>query len=474
MSSKKVGTKRKIVEISQLYQQQHAPNIKRQQQNAARDARRRGRELKVDPEITKFLSEHNRKLQEKKEEKYNQKILKQHQLLATEKLKHEYPILAQTLDEVLGQSLTINEFTDFQNQYKSNPERCWSSNTRQLECSYDDTDNNSLVWNTSKHLADILAPRTIEAIEAATLAVQTNAIDIFNVDCYLPVRRHAEAWGFSNCADCGYTGVTETNAVGSRNSETSTTITHPKHFRKMSILRLWAGCLGGFIGKTADENDKKKTKALVNFFRVVLLPSGVASRYNEPFNCAGETLLKFILKLRYEYNSNHNTFQLKSDPAVIIMHLFPIDSCLDIQLLRRVSDDCLWQIVPAHDESNGWVANLYGRREDWPYPSGTAKLYQSAVYVHNKIKQFQEFKDKYYKTAGFILEILSCYFDSFVASGTAKAANTFDTAIAATATTFGTTADDYAKTIIIQNSLINDLFGRIKKLSMSQLVLAYL
>jgi hypothetical protein len=175
--------------------------------------------------------------------------------------------------------------------------------SKTLACSYDDLDRNSLVWNTTKALADILAPRTAAAISAGIKAIEDGTIDLSHVDCYLPVHRPPDASMVSGCSDCRF------------QKGTLTASRDPRSRRKMSILRLWAGTqTRGFI------------HVMRRFFFEVLLPTGLASRYNEPFNCTGHTVIDWMLKLEYttsSFSDSRDSAALSPDLAVTLVAYFP-------------------------------------------------------------------------------------------------------------------------------------------------------
>jgi hypothetical protein len=212
-----------------------------------------------------------------------------------------------------------------QNQYASNPERLWSSNSEMFKCSYDDTKNDSLLSVTSRKVGDMIASRSTEGFAAARKAIFTGAIPIEHVDCFLPVTRDtADPY----CSDCH--GM-------ERNP-------NPALCRKRSILRLWAGALGA-VSPTAVSLSQlsPRCRELFRFFYQVLLPTGLASRYNEVFNCKGQTVGAFMMEqfyahLGYDERQPRNLHELhpsiRISPALILAAQFPVQSLINLSTDR--------------------------------------------------------------------------------------------------------------------------------------------
>lgn len=190
-----------------------------------------------------------------------------------------------------------------QTAYASNPDRMTRRDLVTLQCAHNDIDTDSVVWNTTKQLADILSPRTIDAFQAALDAVSSGAVALTNVDCFLPVHRLEDRW-HPGCRFCGFgrddAGGAVTGAIPSDRR------------RKLSLLRMWAGSSWTF----------ESSGVLGSFFHRVLLPTGLATRYNEACDCRGQTALDFLLGNEYWYSlSTSSTLPL--DQAALLVACFP-------------------------------------------------------------------------------------------------------------------------------------------------------
>lgn len=240
--------------------------------------------------------------------------------------------------------------TRHQQAYASNPNRMTRRDLVTLQCAHNDIDTDSIVWNTTKQLATILAPRTIGAYDAALNAVSSGAVALANVDCFLPVHRLGDAWGFNGCDSCGFG-----RGDGNRDNDAAVPIDRR---RKLSLLRLWAGASW----------TRESRGVLERFFHEVLLPTGLATRYNEACNCRGQTVLDFLLGLNYWYGA---TSTLALDQATLMVAYFPASRRLNHTREIRAN------------ESDEHIDN---------YGSGVVytNVYPNAVYLKRELKAQQD------------------------------------------------------------------------------------
>jgi hypothetical protein len=177
--------------------------------------------------------------------------------------------------EVVSEAGTISVHYE-QQSYASNPERLRPCDSKTLKCEYNDIDTDSLVWTTTLQLATIMQERTVTAYCNALIAVRSKQIDLRYVDCFLPVFRDTRE---DYCYQCKATSVS----------------------RKLSILRMWLG--DNFTNCLSYKNDElnRQYEPCKAFFFEVLIPTGLATRYNEPCDCSGQTAIDWLIDVCYGY-----------------------------------------------------------------------------------------------------------------------------------------------------------------------------
>lgn len=277
------------------------------------------------------------------------------------------PIQAHAL---FGRPLTMSDLRLYQQEYTQNPKRCWSSNVKSLRCEEDDTETDSVLWKTSKAVADAIADRETKSFLDICTRVRHGLIDIKNIDCFLPVARVEDAFMISGCADCGF-GRGDTNRWKTTLSD--------KQRRKLSILRLWLGASAGTNFKAAIQDDRlggdgyppqrvgDRPRALAMFFREILLPTGFATRYNEPFNCSGQRAMDFALQMFRGHAAG---------PALIMAALMPSDACMHVS--RSIDEHSLWHIRPLE-----WYERTFHYTDD----AARIEADRASVLIDMRLKQ---------------------------------------------------------------------------------------
>lgn len=264
-----------------------------------------------------------------------------------------------------GPRVTMAELHEYQRRYAANPERRWPNTrsatwdcARLISVDRPDADRDLLaavtpqsrLRDTTFSLASCIANGGIAAYETALRWVDEGHTDLHNVDCCLPAYyvpydlRLTEGVcptiATRPCPGCGY--------VFSLPKEKETDApTGGSGWWKASILSLWineirtvfspqqtpafiAACRSANTSIAAPSHhsdsrlkfDQRYWSALVRFFRVVLLPCGLASRYNEPCQCTGQTAIQCAVERDSQEHADR--YSMDISPAVIVTGLMPL------------------------------------------------------------------------------------------------------------------------------------------------------
>jgi hypothetical protein len=277
------------------------PSDEKRLDRSDRDDRRKQREGKRDLLLKDATEEMNQSLDARKRLR---KAKRKAERDAEKAQKKQGKIKALTT-AVVGHPLTAIELRNFQKAYASNPERLWSNTSEVFKCSYDDTKNDSVLWTTTRKLGDMIASRSTEGFIKARQAILSGEIAIAYVDCFLPVTRDLED---PYCLDCRHGSSTGYQRPYP-----------PASCRKRSILRSWIGAADVDYNSLSPNGItlSPRGQQLLWFFNDVLLPTGLASRYNEVFNCRGQSVGTFTAELFRVHMGDHDS-DYRDDPKIKI------------------------------------------------------------------------------------------------------------------------------------------------------------
>lgn len=254
--------------------------------------------------------------------------------------------------------LTMDQLRSAQQAYASNPDRRWVHDPATFKCEYDDRGREDLVWKTTQKVAAmIMTTRDVRSYEAVLKAVEAKEIDLKYVDCYLPAYRDV---GNVYCNECSFGGRRPLNDKTALE----------RHYRKLSLLRIWAGSArlptldipelhqtvcGTVEHKNWDEcpyaslrpilyrtysDDHFATnhhparihemRVMDRFMREVLLPTGLATRYNEGFNCRNANVLEFAIDLCNAFQVETSQAEFQMSIPMLLLYAFPAPAMMNI------------------------------------------------------------------------------------------------------------------------------------------------
>jgi hypothetical protein len=295
-------------------------------------------------------------------------------------------MLETAIKALLPAPLTMEDIKAFDAQYRANPARLWRNESAMLKCAYDDTMRTDRVWTTTKKLATMISNRSQEAFQSGLDAIKNGAIDLKDVDCFLPVFRHQKD---RYCMDCRHGSSERIARLPNGCSVPSSAC------RKMSIMRLWVGAIGaGFSHRQMvevnawkeEEGEEPRDETVVktlshlatfsSFLHTVLFPTGFATRYNEVFNCRGMSALEMAIGLSYRYGGGHG---FCFTPALMLLQAMPLEAIMPCRHKVHASDYGV--------NSPDWYEERYGRGG-----SDAHRIYActDVTYVKDKLKAHQD------------------------------------------------------------------------------------
>lgn len=216
------------------------------------------------------------------------------------------------VEQRCGARLTMDQLTFYQLQYASNPERLWKTHPDKFLCRVPHLppETDTLLWKTTQQVGNMLSGRNQYALQAILSSVEKKEIDLKYVDCFLPVMRMPDQFCDTGCSNCNYSG-------GFR--------------RKMSIVRAWIS-----MHTFASE-------VMWDFFNIILLPTGLASRYNEIATCCQRSVLNFASSLGLTDCIPRSP--LKLHMAFFVLQALPFECQLQDPKIRNLE-------IPGHENEN--------------------------------------------------------------------------------------------------------------------------